>query len=150
VAQQTEAGAAVEDLGGWTRRPLFPVRILVGCLESRPRRPPSAASGRAIPPADRWWPPSSIVDFGDRPSILGLSMLSPTSTRRVENPALGPSQSRRPAHLLVIMKFDTTSLTTSMELVRSTREQLRPGRSASSGGRVLVGAAAGAVDFRTT
>jgi RND superfamily putative drug exporter len=94
----------------------------------------------------------SIVDFGDRPGILGLSMLySDLDSARVDNPALDAFLSPDARlTLLDVIPNDTTSLTTSMELVRSTRELLASGAIRQLGeARMLVGGyTAGAVDFQ--
>jgi RND superfamily putative drug exporter len=155
---QTEAGAAVEDLermgrGGY----LFPVRVVVEVPEGGQATAAVTLRGlRALSDSLRADPRvsavRSIVDFGERPSILALSMLySDLDSARVDNPALDAFLSPDARlTLLDVIPNDTTSLTTSMELVRDTRVLLASGAIRQlREARVLVGGyTAGAVDFQ--
>jgi RND superfamily putative drug exporter len=155
---QTEAGAAVEDLermgrGGY----LFPVRVLVEMPEGASATAAATLRGlRALSDSlhadPRVSAVRSIVDFGKRPSILGLSLLyADLDSARVDNPALDAFLS--PDTRLTLMDVipnDTTSLTASMDLVRSTRALIASGSVRQLGeARILVGGyTAGAVDFQ--
>lgn len=155
---QTEAGAAVEDLSRMGRSGyLFPVRVVVEMPEGDVATAAATLRGlRALSDSLRADPRvntvRSIVDFGGRPSILSLSLLyGDLDSARVENPALDAflgADGR--VTLLDVIPADTTSLTTSMELVESVRELAASGAIRQlQEARVLVGGyTAGAVDFQ--
>lgn len=155
---QTEAGAAVEDLERMGRSGyLFPVRLVVEVPEGSQATAAATLRGlRALSDSLRADPRvstvRSIVDFGGRSSILALSMLySDLDSARVENPALDAFLSPDGRlTLLDVIPNDTTSLTTSMELVRSTRALVASGgvRQLRDATIRVGGYTAGAVDFQ--
>lgn len=155
---QTEAGAGVERLtdmgrGGY----LFPIRMVVELPEGdravqAVRLRGLRALGDSLRADPRVAEVRSIVDLAPGTSILGYSLLySELDSARVQYPALDAYLSPDARYTLVdVILSDTTSLTSSMDMVRRARELV------DSGGvrqlrdaRILVGGyTAGAVDFQ--
>jgi len=155
---QTESGAGVQTLtdmgrGGY----LFPVRIVVELPEGKSATSAASLRGlrnladsmRADP---RIGSVRSIVDMGQGTSILAYSLLyADLDSARIQYPALDAYLSPDTRlTLLDIIPADTTSLTSSMQVVRDTRTLVaRGGIRQLRGARLLVGGyAAGAVDFQ--
>jgi RND superfamily putative drug exporter len=155
---QTESGAGVQTLtdmgrGGY----LFPVRIVVELPEGKSATSAASLRGlrnladsmRADP---RIGSVRSIVDMGHGTSILAYSLLyADLDSARIQYPALDAYLSPDTRlTLLDIIPADTTSLTSSMQVVRDTRTLVaRGGIRQLRGARLLVGGyAAGAVDFQ--
>jgi RND superfamily putative drug exporter len=155
---QTEAGAGVETLtnmgrGGY----LFPMRIVVELPEGeRATRAVRLRGLRALGDSMRADPRvlevRGIVDLSPGTSILGYSFLySDLDSARVDLPALDAYLSPNARYtLLDVILSDTTSLTTSMELVRETRAIIASGAIRQlDDARVLVGGyVANAVDYQ--
>ncbi|TFH66824.1 MAG: MMPL family transporter [Gemmatimonadales bacterium] len=155
---QTEAGAGVETLtemgrGGY----LFPMRIVVELPEGeRATRAVRLRGLRALGDSMRADPRvqdvRSIVDLSPGTSILGYSFLySDLDSARVDFPALDAFLSPDARYtLLDVILSDTTSLTTSMEVVRHTRTVIASGAIRQlDDARVLVGGyVAAGVDFQ--
>ncbi len=155
---QTEAGTGVEKLtemgrGGY----LFPVRMVIELPEGdravqAVRLRGIRALGDSMLADPRVAVVRSIVDLSPGSSILGYSLLySQLDSARVQYPALDAYLSPDARYTLVdVILRDTTSLTSSMEVVRRARALV------DSGGvrqlrdaRILVGGyTAGAVDFQ--
>lgn len=156
--EQTEAGAGVQALtdmgrGGY----LFPLRVVVEVPEGASATAATTLRGlRALGDSMRADPRvrdvRSIADLDPDASILGLSLLyADLDSARVQYPALDAYLSPDTRFtLLDVIPADSTSLTTSMEMVREIRTRIAIGQVRQlRETRALVGGyAAGAVDFQ--
>jgi RND superfamily putative drug exporter len=155
---QTEAGAGVQALtdmgrGGY----LFPVRVVVEVPEERSAIAAVTLRGlRALGDSLRADPRvrevRSLADLAPGTSILGLSLLyADLDSARAQYPAVDAylSADSRLALMDVILA-DTTSLTTSMDVVRSVRALAASGavRQLRETRTLVGGYTAGAVDFQ--